>query len=101
MSGPDAGHESEVEDPLLASLAEQITCRLQAGDPVDADDYAGRYPARGGSIRGLLSVLGDLAALGRSMARRRSGITTRTTADDDPETSTTSRPMTSAEQSER
>ena len=101
MTGPDGGHESEAEDPVLAGMAEQVTRRLQSGDPVDADDYVGRYPARAGSIRGLLSVLDDLTALGRSMARRRSPTATRTTADNDPGTPMTSRPLPPPEHSER
>ena len=101
MTDPEAGHESEAEDPILAGLAEQVTRRLQSGDPVDVDDYVGRYPARAGSIRGLFSVLHDLTALGRSMARRRPLTATRTTADDDPGTSMTSRPLPPPEQSER
>jgi hypothetical protein len=67
----DRGRVSEADDPLLARLAEQVTRRLQAGERVDADDYIDRYPARAGSIRGLLSVLHELAALGRSIAGRR------------------------------
>jgi hypothetical protein len=67
----DVDRTSEAEDPVLAGLAEQVTCRLQSGELVDADDYIDRFPARAGSIRGLLSVLHDLTALGRSMARLR------------------------------
>jgi hypothetical protein len=100
MTGPDAGRESEAEDPILAGLAEQVTRRLQSGDPVDVDDYVGRYPARAGSIRRLLSVLDDLTALGRSMARRRPPTATRSRADDDPGMSMTSRPLPPPEQSE-
>jgi hypothetical protein len=101
MTDPEAGHESEAEDPILAGMAEQATRRLQSGDPVDVDDYVGRYPARAGSIRRLLSVLDDLTALGRSMARRRPPTATRTAADDDPGTPMTSRRLPPPEHSER
>lgn len=100
MTIPDAGHESEAEDPVLARLAEQVTRRLQSGDRVDAEDYVGRYPSRAGSIRRLVSVLDNLTALGRSMALRRPPPVTRMGADDDPGTSMTSRPLPPPEPSE-
>ena len=101
MTGPDLSRELEVDDPDLARLAEQVTRRLQSGDLVDADDYANQDPARAGWIRELLSVLDDLTALGRAMARRRSPIATRIVADNDPGKTTTSLPLTPAEESER
>jgi hypothetical protein len=58
-------------DPVLAGLTEQVTRRLQSGEAVDADDYADQYPAWAGPLRGLLPTLHGLAALGRSVARRR------------------------------
>jgi hypothetical protein len=58
-------------DPALAELAEQITRRLQAGDPVGADNFIDRYPALAGSIRVLLPTLHDLAELCRSLALER------------------------------
>jgi serine/threonine-protein kinase len=58
-------------DPVLAGLAEQVTRRLQSGEVVDPDDYADQYPSWAGPLRGLLPTLHSLAALGRSVARRR------------------------------
>ena len=101
MTDPEAGREPDLEDPILAGLAEQVTCRLQSGDPVDIDDYVGRHPARASSIRALFSLLDDLTALGRSMARRRPPTANRTMVDDDPGTSRTSRPLPPPVQSER
>ena len=70
MTDPDeCDRASEADDPALARLAEQVTCRLQAGDEVVDDEYVRQYPARAGSIRGLLYVLNDLTALGRLMSR--------------------------------
>jgi hypothetical protein len=58
-------------DPVLAGLAELVTRRLQSGEAVDPDDVAAQYPAWAGPLRGLLPTLQSLAALGRSVTRRR------------------------------
>jgi serine/threonine protein kinase len=52
-------------DPALAELAEEITRRLQAGEAVDLNDYAARYPEWIGAIRRLLPVLREMADLAR------------------------------------
>jgi serine/threonine-protein kinase len=67
----DSASDCGAVDPVLAGLAEHVTRRLQSGEAVDADDYAARYPAWAGPLRGLLPTLYGLAALGRSVARRR------------------------------
>ena len=59
------------EGSPLAELSEQITRRLQAGDPVEADDFLDRYPSCSAPIRGLLPTLRELAELGRSVSRGR------------------------------
>lgn len=65
------------EGSPLAELSEQITRKLQAGDPVEAGDFLERYPACSTPIRRLLPTLRELAELGRSISRdrraRRSG----------------------------
>lgn len=55
-------------DPLLMELAEEITCRLQAGERVDIEEYAGRHPEWADSLRRLEPVLRGMAEMGRSFA---------------------------------
>lgn len=64
-------------DPALAALAEQITRRLESGDPVDVEEYARRYPTWAGSIRGFFPTLRQLVALGRSASRGRGPLQSR------------------------
>ncbi|WP_406694721.1 serine/threonine-protein kinase [Singulisphaera sp. Ch08] len=52
--------------PELAELAEEITGRLQAGEVIDLDDYAVRYPEWAVAIRHLMPILREMAALGRT-----------------------------------
>jgi len=59
-----AGNEP---DPVLLELTEQITERLQAGEPVDAADYLRRYPQWAGAIRKLLPTMHDLVDYGRAV----------------------------------
>lgn len=91
MNVADAHHMPDADDPVLADLAERITCRLQSGDSVEADHYIGQYPARAGVIRGLVALLDDLTALGRSMAHRRARNPDRIAADDESGTPKASR----------
>jgi hypothetical protein len=58
-------------DPVFLELAEQVTQRLQAGEPVDAGDYFRSYPQWAGAIRKLLPTLHDLADYGRAIDRKR------------------------------
>ena len=51
---------------LLAEVTVQITDLLEAGEPVDLEFYAERYPTCVGSIRRLLPTLHELIAFGRS-----------------------------------
>src|SRR6185312_6645964 len=55
-------------DPALADLAEEITARLQAGEPFDPDDYEARHPQWAGQIRRMLPILQEMAELARSVA---------------------------------
>ena len=62
----DAGELDSGEltvDPVLAKLTEQITRKLQAGEVVEFEDYARRYPRWAGPIRRLLPTLLQLSEL--------------------------------------
>ncbi len=59
--GPTSG-----TDPVLAELFEEITVKLQAGEPVDLEAYAQRYPEQAEALRRLLPAMEVLADLGRS-----------------------------------
>ena len=71
MTDFGANDPASDEGSPLAELSEQITRRLQAGDPVEADDFLDRYPSCSAPIRGLLPTLRELAELGRSISRDR------------------------------
>jgi hypothetical protein len=58
-------------DPVLLELTEQITARLQAGEPVDAADYVERYPQWALAIRKLLPTMNNLVDYGFEVARDR------------------------------
>jgi hypothetical protein len=62
---PDADAEATDRDAELAALTEEITSRIHAGEEIDLDDYARRYPKLAGSTRRLLPTLHRLAELGR------------------------------------
>ena len=53
-------------DPLLADLVEELTGRLQAGEAVDLETYAARYPAQAEQLRQLFPALQILAVAGSS-----------------------------------
>jgi serine/threonine-protein kinase len=71
---PDHGREDTCQtgggglDPVLTELAEEITCRLQAGERVDIEEYAGRHPEWADQLRRLEPVLRGMAEMGRSFA---------------------------------
>jgi hypothetical protein len=72
MSHPESEDPADGEDESpLAKLSEQITRRLQAGQPVAADDDQEQDPSCSEPIRGLLPTLRELAELGRSISRDR------------------------------
>jgi hypothetical protein len=67
--GSDSGSDEETVALAmneLAELTEQITRRLQDGEPVDLEEYARRCPRCAGPIRRLLPTLRGLAALDRA-----------------------------------
>ena len=63
----DENPGEDVTEP--ARLTEEITRRLEAGEPVDAADFVGEDPACAGSIRQLLPTLRTMVALGELLAR--------------------------------
>ncbi len=62
------GHAPAGDEPdcLLVELTEQIAERLQAGEPVKANDYLDRYPQWADTIREILPTMTDLVAYGRT-----------------------------------
>jgi hypothetical protein len=56
-------------DLVFLELTDQISQRLQAGDPVDAADYVDRYPHWADAIRKLLPTMIDLVEYGRAIGR--------------------------------
>ena len=73
------------EDRPLARLAEQITRRLQSGDPVDVWEILDRHPAHTDQILALIPTLRELTQLGRASLRSHRGPTALSSdeADDD------------------
>jgi serine/threonine protein kinase len=55
-------------DPVLDQLIEELTNKLQAGEPVDLSAYAHRYPDHAETLRRVLTALEVLGELGRSLA---------------------------------
>jgi eukaryotic-like serine/threonine-protein kinase len=56
--------------PALAELVEEFTRRVQNGETVDPEEYAGAHPEWAALLRILLATLGDLAQLSRSTMTR-------------------------------
>jgi hypothetical protein len=56
-------------DAVLSDLFDEITAKLQAGEPVDVDAYARDYPELAEPLRRLLPAVHVLADLGLSAAR--------------------------------
>ena len=60
----NARKAASAADPVLAELVEELTMRLQAGQPVDLTDCAREYPAYLEQLRELLPALQALAGAG-------------------------------------
>jgi hypothetical protein len=58
-------------DAAFLDLTDQVTERLQAGEPVDAANLVDRYPQWAGAIRKLLPTMHDLVDYGRAIDRKR------------------------------
>jgi serine/threonine-protein kinase len=63
---PGASLTTGRADPVLDALVEELTNRLQAGEVVDVDDYARKYPDHVETLRRVLPTLEVLVALGQS-----------------------------------
>ncbi len=55
----------------LSELTEDITRRLQSGEPFDADAYLALHPDWADSLRELLPTLHDLVEFGKPLSRDR------------------------------
>src|SRR5262245_12432621 len=53
-------------DPVLAELVEELTDRLQAGQPIDLSEYERRHPKHAEQLHRLLPALQMLAEMGSS-----------------------------------
>src|SRR5262249_22301054 len=56
-------------DPTLERLLDELTDRLAAGEVVDPEEYARRYPEHADVLRRCLPAMEAMAGLGRSRAR--------------------------------
>jgi hypothetical protein len=58
-------------DSAFAEIVEEITRRLQSGEPIDPEDYIRHNPECAGPIRRLLPTLETLISVARDAARDR------------------------------
>src|SRR3954468_13335908 len=58
-------------DELLGDLIDQVSRKLEAGEPVDLDAFIAAHPERAEALRLVLPALAVLADLGRSAAGER------------------------------
>jgi len=67
----DHGDVSPVSEDVLAlaKLTDEITSRLEAGEPVHGDDCIEENPACAGPIRQLLPTLRTMVSLGEQIVR--------------------------------
>ncbi|WP_165234813.1 serine/threonine-protein kinase [Aquisphaera insulae] len=71
ISGPNSAlaNASQADlDPALAELFDELTQRIQDGEPVDPEAVAAQHPAWAGSIRQLLPALVRVARAGKVVA---------------------------------
>src|SRR5262245_54682774 len=54
------------DDPVLVQWVEAIKARLEAGEPVDLEDYRRQDPERAERLRRLLPAIGMMADLARA-----------------------------------
>jgi hypothetical protein len=57
-----------VQHEPLVDLVEEITARLQAGEPLDIDQYIADYPEYADKLRNWITVITAMAELGESLA---------------------------------
>ena len=65
----DRSDSSERSDPALDNILEELTERIQIGDPIKMDNYVDRYPEFAEQIRRLVPALAVLAELGHTAVR--------------------------------
>ena len=68
MNPPPVGHAMGSTDQALGLLIEEVTARIQAGQPIDVEAYVRKHPEHAERLRQLLPALHLLADLGRSAA---------------------------------
>jgi hypothetical protein len=67
VTSETAGPSQSVgDDPVLVGWVDSVKARLEAGDPVDLEDYRREDPARAERLRRLLPAIGMMADLARS-----------------------------------
>jgi hypothetical protein len=59
-----------VQHEPLVDLVEEITARLQAGEPLDIDQYIADYPEYADKLRNWITVITAMAELGGVASRR-------------------------------
>jgi serine/threonine-protein kinase len=72
----DLSHSREIETgagQVLDDLLVEVSEKLHAGEPVDLEDYARRYPELSAQLRHMLPAMRALADLGLSSVRETSG----------------------------
>ncbi len=62
-----------LEDAALAELTEEITCRLEAGEPIHSLNDREPFPAWAAPVKELLPLLQDLVEVGRIVTREQRG----------------------------
>jgi serine/threonine-protein kinase len=65
MTGPEPGNET------LDRLVDEISQKVQAGEPVDWQGYINRYPDQATKLHRLIPAMQSLAELGDSLAQGR------------------------------
>src|SRR5688572_3686714 len=68
MQNIELARTSAAEDQQLVELVEEITARLQAGEPCDIVAYAARFPEYAERLRDWMTVMSAMADLGHSLA---------------------------------
>ncbi|MFO7907861.1 MAG: hypothetical protein R6U98_34775 [Pirellulaceae bacterium] len=58
---------NEDREAVLAQLLEEIHQRLRAGEPIDLNDYARKYPAYIDELKRLLPTLAELGRASSSL----------------------------------
>jgi serine/threonine protein kinase/predicted Zn-dependent protease len=65
---------TDAQDRALTDLVEEFAARVQAGEAIDPDSFAGAHPAFATRLRRLLPAVQALADLGRTGASEEAGV---------------------------